>query len=91
MYGVICDRRNFIKVKTHQPHQEDFMPYLETLVSENPTWASDTGLDDMKWKNLVYILKAIWRRYKSRKHQNDFHISVGFARRICHFYLNFEK
>ena len=39
------------------------MPYLETLIAENPTWAHDI-LDNMKWKDLLYILKAIWRRFK---------------------------
>ena len=54
-------------MKAHQPHQEDIMPYLENLISENPTWASDTGLDDMKWKEIIHVLKAMWRRYKSAK------------------------
>ena len=59
VFGILYTGRNFRKVKIHQPHQEDFMPYLETLVSENPTWASDTGLEDMKWQTLVQILKAM--------------------------------
>ena len=43
------------------------MPYLETLVEENPTWADDTNLDTMKWKEIICVLKAIWRRYKNIK------------------------
>ena len=41
-----------------------FMPHLETLIGENRTWAHDTGLDNMKWEDLLYILNAIWRRFK---------------------------
>ena len=39
---------NFIKITTHQPHSHDFMPYLETLITEIPTSAYDLGLNDMK-------------------------------------------
>ena len=91
MFGILYAGRNFIKVKAHQPQQEDFMLYLETLISENPTWASDTGLDDMKWKELVHILKVMWRRYKSAKKLKDFEISVGYGSTIYDSYLEFEK
>ena len=67
------------------------MPYLETLIAENPTWAHDTRLDDMRWKDLVYILKAMWRRFKIGKHRKDFDITVGLSRTIYDYYLDFEK
>lgn len=78
MFGILYSRRNFIKVKAHQPHLEDFMLYLEMLVSKSPTWASNTGLDDMKWKDIILVLKAMWRRHKSVKNLKD--ISAGYAR-----------
>ena len=83
VFGIMYAGRNFIKVKSHQPHQEDFMPYLETLI--------DTGLDGMKWKELVHILKVMWRRYKSAKKLKDFEISMGYGRTIYDSYLEFEK
>ena len=70
--------RNFVKVTSHQPHREDFMSYLETLAFENPTWASDTGLDDMKWKETINVVKAMCKRYRSGKRQKDFEITVGY-------------
>ena len=89
IFGIIYAARNFIKVGTHQPHCEDFMPYLHTLIEENPVWASDTGVDDMKWQEIVSIAKARWRRYKNVK--TDFGTTVGLLRTICDSYFDFEK
>ena len=91
VFVILYAGRNFIKIKAHQSHQQDLMPYLETLILENPRWASDTGLADLKWKELVHILKAMWRRYKSGKKLKDFEISVGYARTIYDSYLEFGK
>ena len=67
------------------------MPYLETLVEENPTWADDTNLDTMKWKEIIYVLKAIWRRYKNIKNWKDFELMVSLERTICDSYLEFQN
>ena len=91
VFGILYTGRNFRKVKIHQPHQEDFMPYLEILVSENPTWASDTGLEDMKWQTLVQILKTMWIRYRIAKNLKHFQLSLGYVRTIYDSYSNFEE
>ena len=89
--GILYAGRNFIKVKSHQPHQTDFKPYLQTLISENPLWASDMGLEHMKWKTILSVLKAMWRKYKSSKSLKNFDLSVGYSRAIYDSYLELEK
>lgn len=91
VFDIIYAGRNFIKISSHQPHSEEFMPYLETLVEENPTWADDTNLDTMKWKEIIYVLKAIWRRYKNIKNWKDFELMVSLERTICDSYLEFQN
>ena len=59
IFGIVYAVRNFNKVTTHQPHGEDLMPYLETFTAENPSWVCTKRLGNMKWKDLVHILKAI--------------------------------
>lgn len=59
IFGIVYAVRNFNKVTTHQPHGEDLMPYLETFTAENQSWVCNKRLEDMKWKDLVHILKAI--------------------------------
>lgn len=63
---------NFIKIATHQLHSQDFMP----------TWAHDTELNEMKWKHLISVVKVMWRRFISGKHQKDFYTTVGLSRTI---------
>ena len=48
IFGIVHASRNFIKITTHQPHKEDFMPYLVTSIAENPTLDHDTVLDGMR-------------------------------------------
>ena len=91
VFGILYAGRNFIKVKSHQPHQTDFKPYLQTLISENPLWASDMGLEHMKWKTILSVLKAMWRKYKSSKSLKNFDLSVGYSRAIYDSYLELEK
>ena len=67
------------------------MAYLETLVAENPTWVRDTGLENMKWKDLINVIKAIRRRYNNGKKRKDFDLGVDLSRTICDSYLEFEK
>ena len=91
VFGILYAGRNFIKVKSHQPHQTDFKPYLQTLISENPLWASDMGLEHMKWKTILSVLKAVGRKYKSSKSLKNFDLSVGYSRAIYDSYLELEK
>ena len=95
IFGILYAWRNFIKVTSHQPHRAEFMPYLQTLISENQTWTNDTGVEDMTWKELLSILKAMWRKHKSCKSSckslKNFDISVGYSRTIYDSYLEFEK
>lgn len=79
VFEILYAGRNFIKVKSHQPHQADFMPYLQTLVSENKSWTSDMGLEDMAWKQILSVLKTMWRKYISSKSLKNFDISVGYS------------
>ena len=67
------------------------MPYLETLISENPNWADDTNLSEMKWRDILSVLKGMWRRYKNVKHRKDFQIMVSLGRTIYDSYLDFNK
>ena len=95
IFGILYAGRNFIKVTSHQPHRAEFMLYLQTLISENPTWANDTGVEDLTWKELLSVLKAMWRKHKSWKSSckslKNFDISVGYSRTIYDSYLEFEK
>ena len=79
IFGIIFGAQSFIKVTTHQPHCEDVMAYLETLVAENPTWARNTGLENMKWKDFINVIKTIWRRYKNGKKWKDFDLGVDLS------------
>ena len=67
------------------------MPYLESLVEETPVWASVTGLDELRWQELVSVLKAMWHRYKNVKNRKDADITVSLSRTIYDSYLDFEK
>ena len=86
IFGKVYASRNFIKITTHHLHKEDFMPYLETSIAENPTYDQDTVLDNMRWKDLV-----MWRRFKTGKHRKDDDITVGLSRITYDYYLDFEK
>ena len=67
------------------------MPYLQTLVSENKSWTSDTGLEGMAWKQILSVLKTMWQKYISSKSLKNFDISVGYSGTIYDSYLEFEK
>ena len=89
IFGIVYAVRNFIKFTTHQPHGEDLMPYLETFTAENQSWVCNKRLEDMKWKDLVHILNAIWS-FKTGKYQ-DFDIIVKLPRTIYDYYLTLKN
>ena len=64
--ALVYASKSFLAMK-QQPHSKAFMAHLESIVTENPNYAQDCEIDDVKWADIQDTLKAMWRKF----HKND--------------------
>ena len=73
-----------------EPTRKGFYEKLETLRDMNPDFRND--LEQWDWKNIRYIIKAMWRKYRNnvaKKNLKKFENFVELAR--MHWKMQFKK
>ena len=80
--ALVYASKSFLLVESHQPHAKAFMGHLESIATENPEYARDCGIDDIKWIDVKDRLKAMWRKY---------HNPSKNLRKRCKDFLSYSK
>ena len=74
--------RNEIRNTDHEPYKKEVWPQFVRVKWEKPVYADKCLSDVNNWKDIRYILKAMWRKYKSEKDHIRFESFLDEAAKI---------
>ena len=91
--ALVYASKSFLPMESHQPHAKPFMAHLESIAIENPEYARDCGIEDVKWIDVRDILKAMWRKYHnpSKSLKKRYEEFLSYSKTVYRSYIRAYK
>ena len=84
--AILFLARNEITNTDYEPHKKEVWPQFVRVKWQKPVYADKCLSDVNNWKDIRYILKAMWQKYKSEKDHIQFESFSDEAAKIYRCY-----